>query len=396
MLRFVYNFFKISSLNFDAQKFIMRATITQYLFVFLISFSNMFIFLTALPVLGVANVAILLSVLLLTQSFCAILAGVFGDSKSFRIVISISVLFYILTYRMVIIAQNFNGFLIVYILLGIATAFNQDGFFSYFDNNYDYYVYEDTKRSVYSEFVGKFVALNYLILALGYSIGAYYSSITSKNDLFNLSSYLLLIVLFFTFLFYKDHKNFKLKKKSRDESFFSMLPKAVKYTWKKRTLRFFIIGIVIAELTTVFWNELYSILLYSQIGANNDSYIGFIFSSEVLITALLVGFLGILAGRVMRIKFWYLLSLLLAYTTFYFGLSYFLQKNPIPQLFSINYLAIFLGLYSVLMTPYNFNYVLYYRTVLDLMPEKYRGSIYSIISSLKSIIGSIVLFVGGN
>ena len=169
---------------------------------------------------------------------------------------------------------------------------------------------------------------------------------------------------------------------------------SVKYAWKKRTLRFFIIGIVIAELTTVLWMQFYSILLYSAIG-KTDEYIGLLYSSEVIITSILIGLLGILAGKVTKLKFWYLVSLLLTYPTFYFGLSYFLEKKPVPESFDIYYTAIFLGILFLLMIPYNFNYILYFRTILDLMPERYRGSMYSLISTLKSVTGAIILFVFG-
>ena len=187
MFGFVYNFFKISSLNPDAKKFVMRSSLVCYFFVFIISFSNMFIFLQALQLLNnLGQVAILLGVFLLTESIFAFPAGALGDSRSFRIVLSLSVFFYFVTYRLVVISQSFNQFLVLYVILGISSAFNSDNFFSFFDNNYDYFVYEDTNRAIYSEFVGKFVALNSLILALGIIIGAYISTIYSRINIFSL------------------------------------------------------------------------------------------------------------------------------------------------------------------------------------------------------------------
>lgn len=367
---------------------------THYLFAFLISFANVFIFLQAVLKLNdVAQVAILLSVFLLTEAIFAVPAGAIGDSRSFRIVLSLSVLFYFITYQLVIVAQTFDQFVIVYILLGLSSAFHLENFFSYFDNNYDYFVYEDTDRSIYSEFTGKFVAIKYLIMSLGVIFGAYISVSFTRDELFNYSSFVLLITLFLTFIFYKDHKNFKLSKKRRDKGFLSVLGGTIRYSWTHRTLRFFIFGIVIAELTTVLWSEFYSLLLYSKIGITDDG-VGFLYSAEIIIFAVSIGFLGILAGRVRRVKFWYLISLLLSYTTFYFGLSYFLQKNPIPGNLDSNYILLFLVLYLVITFPYNFNYILYFRTILDLMPETYRGSIYSLISSLKSILGAVILYIG--
>ena len=393
MFSFIYRWFKIYELNNDAKNFVMRTSLVHYLFVFFISFSNIYIFLQAVTVIGdVGKVALLLSVFLFSEAVFALVAGTLGDSRSFRIVLSLSVLFYFVTYRLVIVAQTFDQFVLVYVLLGLSSAFNLENFFSYFDNNYDYFVYEDTDRSIYSEFIGKFVAIKYLIMSLGVIVGAYISVNYSREQLFNYSSFVLLLALILTFLFYKDHKNFKLSKKRRDKGFISVLGGSIKYSWSRRTLRFFIIGLVIAELTTVLWSEFYSLLLYSNIG-KTDAGVGLLYSAEIIIFAVSIGFLGILVGRVKRVKFWYLFSMLLAYTVFYFGLSYFLQKNPIPGNFGTNYIIIFLVIYLVITIPYNFNYILYFRTILDLMPETYRGSIYSLISSLKSILGAIILYI---
>lgn len=395
MFSFLYEFFRISDVNNEAKKFILRLVLVHYLFVFFISFANMFILLEALTYLNLSQVAILLGIFLLTESIVAFPAGTLGDSKSFRIILSLSVLFYFITYRLVVVANTFNEFVLVYIFLGISSALLLDNFFSFFDNNYDYYVYEDTTRNIYSSFIGVFVAVKSLILALGLLMGAYVAHLYSKVDLFSYSSFFLIIAFLLTLLFFKDHQSFKLEKKNRSHGFLTTFKETLKYSWKKRSFRFFIIGVVIINLTSVLWIQLYSVLLYSKIG-HTDQFIGFLFSSEVIITAILIGSLGILVGRVTKTKFWFLASLLISYPILYFGLSWFITSNPIPTSFNLNYTLVFLLAFFVFLIPYNFNDILYYRVILDLVPENYRGSIYSLIDSLTSILGAAILFIGSN
>lgn len=393
LFSFISSFFKINTLNPQARSFILKTSMVHFLFTILISFANMFFLLEALsiPFINLNQVAILLVAFLFTESLMAFPAGLLGDKRSFRVVLALSSLFYIFAYRLVITSLTFESLLFAYIVLGLASSFSLENFYSYFDNNYDYYAYEDSNRSIYSEFMGKFIMIKYLITSLGIIIASYISEVYSRIELFNISSFAMILVFFFTILLYKDHSGFKKQKKQYTGSMLAPL----KFSWNKRIIRYFIIGIVIAELTTILWTELYSVLIYTEIG-KTDQFIGIIYSAEVLITALLVGLLGFFAGKVTRIKFWYLTSLFLAYSVFYFGLSYFLEKNPIPVNFDSTYVIMFLLLFTLISIPYNFNYILYYRTILDLIPEDYRGSIYAIIPTIKSMLGAIILFIASD
>lgn len=395
MFNFIYSFFNISTLNEEAKKYLLRISLIYFLFIFLIFFSNILIFLQALEYLSKSQVAVLTGFFLLAESIFAFPAGTLSDSINSRIVLMISAFFYILTYLLLQVTVTFTQFILVYLCLGIAFAFHLENFFNFLQNNYDYYVYEDTTRTIYSGFLSKVIALKFLVLALSVIIGAYIASTYSRLGLFRNSSYLLVLVLILMFLFFKDHNDFKQKKKANKESFVSIIKNSLSYSWKNKIIRFFMVGIVLINIAIVLWEQFFSFLLYADIG-KTDSNAGILFACEIIITAILTGFLGIVAGKIIHLKFWYLLSILFVYPILYLGLSYFFFLRPIPLKFNVTYTAIYIVVFFVLMIPYNFNYILFYRTILDLLPENYRGSIMSFILSVSSILGSIFLFLASN
>ena len=177
-------------------------------------------------------------------------------------------------------AKTFEQFLVIYVLLGISTAFHLENFFSFFDNNYDYFAYEDTNRAIYSEFLGKSVAIKFLVSAFGIFVGAYFSSIYSRADLFFISSLFLFITLLLTIQYLTDHKDFEHKKRSSRENILVIMVDSIKFSWKNRTIRFFMIGVVIAGITSVLWNEYFAISVFSSIG-KTDQYVGLLLSSEI-------------------------------------------------------------------------------------------------------------------
>lgn len=392
MFSFIYRFFKINTLNTEARRFLLRVILIYFSFIFLISFSSIFIFLQALQYLDKSQVAILLGIFLLTESISAFPSGAIGDSRSFKIVLSTSALFFFITYQLLVISKSFDQFVLVYISFGIATAFHLENFFNYIGNNYDYFVYEDVARTIYSEFLGKVIAIKFLVFALSVILGAFIATIYSKTSLFYSSSFFLIIVLFLIAIFFNDHRDYKNKKKDNPYNFIKIMTNSISSSWRNRTLRFFILGVVITGIAVVLWEQYFSLLLYSDIG-KSDSYAGLLFASEIIITAILTGLLGIVVGKITRLKFWYFIALLFGYSVLYFGLSFFFNANPIPQLFNLNYLILYVVIFFILSIPFNFNYILYYRTILDLIPEEYRGSIISLILSLSSILGSLLLFI---
>ena len=309
MFTFIYRFFKIYTLNTKARIFLLRIALIYFLFIFFISFSNIYIFLQALQYLHRSEVAILLGIFLLIESIFAFPAGVLGDSLNFKIVLSTSALFFFITYQLIFISTTFDQFVLVYIFFGMATAFHLENFFNYIGNNYDYFVYEDTTRTVYSEFLGKIIAVKFVVFALSVLIGAYIASTFSKSILFYYSSFFIIIAFLLMILFFNDHSDYKSKKRDNPDNFIKIMSNSISSSWRNRTLRFFILGLVVTGITVVLWEQFFSFLLYSDIG-KSDTFAGLLFACEIIIIAILTGSLGIVVGKIVRLKFWYFLALI--------------------------------------------------------------------------------------
>jgi MFS family permease len=321
-------------------------------------------------------------------------AGIIADWIGQKSSLVISAVLFAISYYQISISNSFSSFALAFLALGLAEALQSDTFFNWFDNKYKQIVVEDTEWTLYSKIISRYSMVEMFVLASAYIIGAQLVVLFSRTRIFLYQSVIFLAVIILFFLVIRDYKIDKTAPKPERIKLKEIVKGTFSYTFKNRLIFLFLIGSAITGIVIVYWDYFLSILLYKEIVHGSDDWIGIAIAIEYFIAGILTGFLGILTNRIVKFKRWMILSLLIAFPAFFGGIYYFLSVTQFStEDFYVDLLKFF-GIFIIVTIPYYFYKLLNYRLLIDIIPDEYRSSIYSLLTSTTFIVGSVVIFLG--
>ncbi|MFW9929115.1 MAG: MFS transporter [Candidatus Thorarchaeota archaeon] len=352
-----------------------------------------FFVLFALEYLNPAELGILIGMQFLTQSLFDYPTGALGDWIGQKWVIITAYLFLGSGYIIYSISTTFSYFLLAFILLGIGASQLSGTFMTWFDNNYKIYAYEDTKRTTYSFIFSRFMLLDELITGSSIISVGIFVEFTSRELGFFILGLIYFLSIFLVFIVVIDHPDYKRPEQKKNE-YIKLLAEGLRIGWKNTTLRYILIGTVITQGTLMIWASLILFPMY-QTYAKTDIIISATRAIIFVYMAIAMIFLGYIVKRIHDTQRWLGISTILTYPVFYLMFFFFLQIFPAQESFSLVLWLLLLVAFSSVNTLGSFTQILTPKFYLDLIPDKNRNSIYSLIPTLITICNIFTVSIGG-
>ncbi|MFX0061695.1 MAG: MFS transporter [Candidatus Hermodarchaeota archaeon] len=396
----ITRFLGINSLTTDAKKTMLGGTCVYYSSDFVFWLSSTFFILQALSVLTFAQLGLILALRQAVQGVLDYPTGVLGDWLSHRVVLFLSAISYSLSFVCFAIALDFFSFSLAFFLLAIATSQDSGTYQAWFDNNYKVYAYEDKEHQIYSEFMGKLRMIRLFVMASALPIGGILCSIFGRTTIFLIQSmtYILLALLFLRYL--RDHPKLNHNRhhnRSDFGSYFSLLGDGLKISVGNKTLFAIIIGSIINQgIAGAIWGNFILFPMYESYG-KTDEFIAFARAMLYLSLATLTGVAGIYIRRLSNTSARKLLSINMFTrdVLFYGGFVMLLVMFPPSDYFNLTSFLALITIGCFVQLAYCATNLLTQRLFLDLIPDKNRNSIYSLIPTFAIFLNIPALVIGG-
>jgi MFS family permease len=394
LIKLYSKFFGIDSLNLDAQKFIFKSFNTITVFIFFIMFTDTFFILYSLQFVTLAELGYLTAVRFFVQAVTDYPTGAIGDWIGQRWVLATASLFFAIGFLVLSQATTFNTLLIAFIFLALASGQQSGAFFSWFDNNYKHYsLDEDKDRRIYSQLFGKFIMIFQITSAVAFIFGGIIVQLFGRSEVFFVQGVLFILLIFILLTYIIDHPNL-IRSKPEFNAYFNLLGEGLTSTWNNRTLRLLVIGFIISGSVMTIWGTFILFPLYESY-SKTDDLTAILRSIIFIIGAVITGLMGLLSKKIYNTQKWLALIVFISNIFFFWGMFFMLNINPAPNEFSIFPFIIVILAFTLLTSPMSLRGVLFQRFLLDVIPDKNRNSVYSLIPTLVVFASIITTALGG-
>ncbi|MFW9997150.1 MAG: MFS transporter, partial [Candidatus Odinarchaeota archaeon] len=388
-----YRFFGIDQLNEQAKKFVFKSLNIILLFIFVIMLTNTFFILYALEYVSPAELGIIIAVRFLVQGLTDYPTGAIGDWIGQRWVLFFAALFYCTGFITLSQATTFPTLLFAFLILALADGQQSGAFQAWMDNNYKIYAPEDNERRIYTEMFGKFMMANQILMALAFIIGGFLVTLYGRAEVFIIQGVLLGLMAFLFVYFIRDHHSIK-RQKPNMKAYFSLLGEGITTSFNNRTLRLIIAGICISSAFMAIWGQLMLFPFYESYGKTDDMT-GLLRSIIFIIGAIITGLMAIPAKKLRNPQKWLGITTAISGTGFLWGIYLIRVFNPPPETFNIiSYVFVIVG-FALIGILFSLSNVLMPRFYLEIIPDKNRNSVYSLMPTLIMFSSVIIIAFGG-
>jgi MFS family permease len=373
------------------------------------TFYSIFVALLLSPadiVFGFALVGILAAISMGTQLVLDYPTGGIGDWIGQRWILAASYACFGLVFFLTslgIFFPYFWFFIIVYVMTAVAAALNSGALNAWFDNNYRVAA-KDPERKAYSKAQGRMGMLYQIASTTVLIPGAILAVLLLPTGVFFFQAILCTFLCFSALILFRDSPEVvENRPKPSIKGYFRILKDGLKFSVSSRLVLFFLIGSVIMTSTIVVWADMILFLIYYQYLGQNIVAIAVFRTLFFAFSVLWIERAGIWTRNLSPPK-WIPRSRLLQTCgpLFYFAFAaIYLFLPPIEVFipFPFMYLQIstvFICAGFIITGVFTaFGNILNQRLMLDLIPDKIRNGIYSLIPTLTLLfaIPQFLLFV---
>ena len=391
MSTIVNNFYGINGLNLKAQKFIISSVNMNLFYTFLTMLSNTYIILFALVHVSLSQLGILLGIQFAVQALTDYPTGALADYIGQRWVMFIAGIFYSFGFLILANSVTYSNFIIAFAIIGFARGQDSGTFNSWFENNYKIAAKEDQDRRIYGLVFGKFTMMREVIIAIAIIIGGILLIFISRENLFLIQG---CILLFFSFSFIYLMRDLKEKKKESIEfgKYLKYLREGVIVVSSHKKLRLLIIGLVISGSGFALFAGLLLFPLYLEYG-RTDNWIAFLRAIIFIASAIMTGLMSNISKKIGSIRKWLSLAIIATDLTFFFSVYLLIKYHEITN-FALG-LIVIIAVFSFAYIPRYLADILKPRFFMDVIPDRNRNSIYSLIPTLVLISSIFYTMIGG-
>jgi MFS family permease len=339
---------------------------------------------------GMAVVGILSTIGLAVESLLDYPSGGLGDWVGQRWIIFTSMICYAAAMVLMSFAQaSFTFFLIVYLLQAVAAAQQSGAIGSWFDNNYRVAA-KDPKRSAYSVAQGRMGMLFQIVATVSLIPGAVLAGLLGRQAVFLFQAVLLTIMGFGALALFRDFPEVTAKRPRRSlRAYYRLLKDGLKFTVSSKLVFLFLIGETLMSSVIVVWGNLLLFLIYYTYLYNDVAVATF---RTVLFAAGVVSIerAGVWTRNLVPprwiAKFRLFQTCGPAFMFAFAAITFLLPKLPTEPPFPFMFLqlpAVLISLGFILCGFFGASGdLLSQRLMLDLVPDRIRNGIYSLIPSL--------------
>jgi MFS family permease len=357
-------------------------------------FTDTFFILYALQYVTLAELGYLTAIRFFVQAITDYPTGAVGDWIGQKWGLATASFFFALGYLALSQATSFNTLLIAFILLALASGQQSGAFISWFDNNYKHYsMDEDADRRIYSQLFGKFMMIFQITSAVAFIFGGIVVNFFGRAEVFLFQGVFFIFLIIILFIFIVDHPNL-IRSKPEFKAYFNLLGEGLTSTWNNRTLRLLVFGIVISGSVMTIWGTFILFPMYEWY-SKTDDLTAILRSTIFIIGAIITGFMGVLSKKIYNTQKWLALTILISDIFFFWGMFFMFNVNPAPNEFSMLPFVFVIFTFTVLTIPMTIQGILAQRFMLDIIPDKNRNSVYSLIPTLVVFASIITTALGG-
>ncbi|MFX0064463.1 MAG: hypothetical protein ACFFC7_20010 [Candidatus Hermodarchaeota archaeon] len=378
---------KISQESLLASKSLMR----RYLVLELtrhtaFGISGMFIILYLLDTLPLFEVGIVFAVSYFITTFVDYPTGALGDAIGHKRVLIIAYIFHLISLALLIVSNTFIPLLLYSALSAFAFSQESGALEAWFDNSYRLTSEQiDPDREVYKAFQARKAILFYIFSGSSFIIGGMIAYEWSRKVLFGVSFIGVLVVFLLIIILMTTIRD--LESKLTFRSYLHQFSSGIWFFISDKGVFLYFIGSTITwAANNSIWVNYLLFPTYANYTGGSDNLTALlraiIFASGVLWQLIAIRFIS----KIKRINLWIFITAALSNPIFFFLVYLYYWIAP-PTTVD---LALIFGLFLVFQLPgmwESLEFTLRNRLNLDLVPDKLRNSIYSLLPTITTLIG---------
>lgn len=353
-----------------------------------------FLVLFLLDMLTFAELGLLLAIQFGLIALMDYPTGALADAVGHKTVLIFAYTTYAFAVLLLLTANSFLSLLPWAVLAAIGVSQESGALQSWFDNNYRATIGElDPERKVYGAFLGKIQANWRLISGTMFIAGGVIAGLYSRRVLFAGQFFLVLIALGFIILLMQDEKGVERPQRSL-RAYLDRLSGGLRFAGSSRGTVFYFLGIAIFGATGVIWGGLMLFPFYASY-SGTDEYTGLLRAILFLSSIILLLLMARLSKKITKPHRGIFLAYFMVGFVFFGLVLVFYEVFPPPNAFVLtSYIAVIIlfqwvGIWLPLQA------ILQGRLLLELVPDKYRNAVYSLIPSLVLLISVPFVTLGG-
>ena len=387
-------FTEIAEMSPEGQPVALRFLCLQLSRVASIQIVSTFFILFLLDVITFKELGLLLAIQLGVIAVLDYPTGALGDWIGHKWVLFLAYCCYAATTMSLLLAHSFEEFLLCGLFLGIAFSQESGALEAWFDNNYRATTgVADPDRVIYGAFQGKVVALVNLISGAAFILGGLIATAFSRRSLFLIQLCLISIVLMLIVLLMNNVEDIEAPQKSL-KTYGEQLTGGLRFVASDRGVLFYMLGYGLLMGAIISWGTLMLFPFYESY-SGSDSYTGLlraiIFITGIFWQVVAAGF----SRNVHRVRRGIFVTSFMGSTGF-FVLAFLYYKLVPPT--NVFVLSTYIGVIVVCQVVYmwvSLEDILRSRLVLEIVPDRYRNAIYSLLSTLIVSFGAPLLIFSG-
>ncbi|MFW9917242.1 MAG: MFS transporter [Candidatus Thorarchaeota archaeon] len=353
-----------------------------------------FLVLFLLDILTYTELGLLLAIQFAIIALLDYPTGALGDAIGQKAVLMLAYGAYAIAIVFLLQADSLIGFFPWAIFSAIGASQESGALQSWFDNNYKVTIGDlDPDRKIYGAFLGKIQANWRLISGTMFIAGGVIAGAFSREILFRIQFCLVLVALGLIITLMNNEEGVEAPQRTL-RAYFDRLTGGVRFAASSRGTLLFFLGLTVYGTTGAIWGSLMLFPFYASY-SGPDEYTGLLRAILFLTGIILLLLMANLTKKIEKPHRVLFLSNFMVGFVFFCLVFGFYEVIPPPNKFVLNsYLAVIIlfqwvGIWLPLQT------ILQGRLMLELVPDKYRNAVYSLIPSLILCLSVPLIAVGG-
>ncbi|MFX1506892.1 MAG: MFS transporter [Promethearchaeota archaeon] len=385
------SFLGVNELPKQAQNLILRVVLSVMLLDLIWNLSTAFYVLFVIDLVGIKQLGILIAVGFLLQAVLDYPSGALGDWIGQRWILFFGFSLQALAFTALLFANSFSSLLVVYVLEAIAVSQQSGAIATWLDNNYKV-VADDPQRDKYKFFMGRWRVFMFIAPGVSIAFGGVLATVYERKLVFFIQVIGLATLAILFLMIVKDFPSVERPKRSL-RNYFHLLGEGIQFVLLNKMMFLFVVGLCISETVSLVWIQMMLYPVYFGY-TGSDSGVGFLRFIVLMLGTILAFYAAKIATK-LSIKWipWLILS---NTALFFWGMALLTAYFPVDKnAFTPLAILFLLTVYASSLLFHNLRMVLRQRLFLDLIPDRNRNSIYSLIPTLLLITGAPVMIIGG-
>ncbi|MFW9914851.1 MAG: MFS transporter [Candidatus Thorarchaeota archaeon] len=356
--------------------------------------ASTFVVLYLLDIVSWAELGLLLAIQFSLTALLDYPTGALADAIGHKRVLALAYTTYIFAILFLLAANSFIELLPWVVLASVGVSQESGALQAWFDNNYQVVAEDfDKDRAIYGAFRAKIQASFRLISGVLFVVGGLIAGVFSRRVLFLCQVCLVIIALMLIIFLMQNVEGVEIPPRTF-KAYIDRLKGGVTFFASSRGTLFFFLGLACFGGVMTIWGGFMLFPLYESY-AGADEAIGLLRSILFVTGFIWFMYVARLSKKITKPHRPFFLAAFMVFIVF-FGLVYgFYQLVPPPDRFDLSSFIALIILFQWLGLWWSLNGILQSRLMIELVPNKYRNAVYSLIPTLVLLIGIPLVTLGG-